>query len=75
MGDPARCSKYTAPATAKAKSGDPVQAQNWGARSASFRNLGFTQWKPLGRFLSRKMTLCRGELWLRWREQSEGGQG
>ena len=58
------------------------QSQEWrprpgtelGGQSASFKNLGFTQWKPLARFLSRKMTLCRGELWLRWREQSEEGR-
>lgn len=58
------------------------QSQEWrpgpgtelGDQSALFKNLGFTQWKPLGRFLSRKMTLCRGELWLKWREQSEGGR-
>ena len=46
MGDPAGGPEDTAPATAKTKSGDPVQAQNWGGgegRSASFRNLGFTQ--------------------------------
>lgn len=30
MGDPAGGPKDTAPATAKAKSGDLVQAQNWG---------------------------------------------
>ena len=30
MGDPAGGPEDTAPATAKTKSGDPVQAQNWG---------------------------------------------
>lgn len=46
-----------------------------GATFASLRNLGFTQWKPLGIFLSRKVTFCRGKLWLRWGEQAGGAPG
>ena len=50
VGDPAGGPKDTAPATAKAKSGDPVQAQNWGASLPHSRIWDLLSGNPLQGF-------------------------